>query len=87
MLVAGSMAGLALWISTYPFDVAKTILQSQPLERKERTLVGVCDCMAKILRDNGLKGLFVGIDACVLRSVPSTAACFLGYETAITFFN
>lgn len=87
VLAAGSMAGLALWLSTYPFDVIKTILQSQPLAKKDRLYTGVADCATDLIRRHGARGLWVGVDACVLRSVPSTAACFLGYETAASVFR
>lgn len=87
VLAAGSMAGLALWLSTYPFDVIKTILQSQPLEKGGRLYAGVADCAADLIRRHGARGLWVGVDACVLRSVPSTAACFLGYETTANIFR
>jgi solute carrier family 25 carnitine/acylcarnitine transporter 20/29 len=87
VLAAGAMAGLALWLSTYPFDVIKTILQSQPLAPAERLYSGVGDCATQLVRRHGARGLWVGVDACVLRSVPSTAACFLGYETAASAFR
>ncbi len=87
VLAAGSMAGLALWLSTYPFDVIKTILQSQPLDKRDRLYTGVVDCAADLIRRHGARGLWVGVDACVLRSVPSTAACFLGYETIASVFR
>ena len=87
VLAAGSMAGLALWLSTYPFDVIKTILQSQPLEKRDRLYTGVADCAADLMRRHGARGLWVGVNACVLRSVPSTAACFLGYETVASVFR
>ena len=87
VLAAGSMAGLALWISTYPFDVLKTIMQSQPLDPRERRYSSLLDCASQMRARHGMRSLWVGVDACVLRSVPSTAACFLGYETAAAFFR
>jgi solute carrier family 25 carnitine/acylcarnitine transporter 20/29 len=85
VLSAGSMAGLALWISTYPFDVLKTMLQSQPLRRSERQYAGLWDCATATVKQRGVRVLFVGLNACIARSVPSTAACFWGYECTATW--
>ena len=82
VLVSGSMAGLTLWISTYPLDVLKSMLQAQPLVRHEREFAGLGDCARQTLLRQGVRGLFAGLSPCVVRSVPSTAACFWGYETA-----
>jgi solute carrier family 25 carnitine/acylcarnitine transporter 20/29 len=79
VLAAGSMAGLALWVTVYPMDVLKTVLQSQPLERRERSCT-LADCARWHVCRYGVSGIWVGFNACVIRSVPSTAACFLGYE-------
>ena len=81
-LAAGSVAGLALWVSTYPFDVVKTMLQDQPLKSSERDYAGLRDCVRKVMQKHGTGRLWAGFNACVVRSVPSTAVCFLGYEQA-----
>jgi hypothetical protein len=81
-LSAGSVAGIATWISTYPLDVLKSIIQTSPpstpaAEKK----------MLHVARVNyaryGAGFFFKGLAPTLLRAVPVSAVTFLVYEWAL----
>jgi len=86
LLLAGGVAGMCYWI-LYPFDIVKTILQTDKSDRSQRTYTGYADCVRKVYARAGLKGFFVGFAPCMLRSFPANAACFYGYEVAKQALN
>ena len=71
----GGLAGEALWLSSYPFDVVKSKMQSDGLgaERKYRSMR---DCFAKTYRGEGLRGFWKGIAPTLLRAMPVSAGTF-----------
>ena len=71
----GGLAGEALWISSYPFDVVKSKLQSDGLGN-ERRFEGVRDCARKIYRAQGLLGFWRGIGPTLVRAGPVSAGTF-----------
>ena len=79
--LAGGTAGTMSWILNYPFDVVKTKIQSDSLERPQ--FRGIMDCFTKTVRQEGFKGLFRGISPCLLRAFPTNAVGFLAFEKAM----
>ena len=71
----GGLAGEALWISSYPFDVVKSKQQSDGFgpDRKYRSMR---DCFAKTYRAEGLGGFWRGIGPTLLRAMPVSAGTF-----------
>lgn len=80
LMVAGGLSGIAGWLSTYPFDVAKTKIQAQDesISRSER-YKGTYDCLRRSYRAEGLQVLFRGLNATLIRAFPTNAATFLAY--------
>lgn len=74
VIVAGGIAGIAAWCSTYPADVVKTRMQSDP-QKYRHTL----DCFRECFRVEGLRGLYRGLTPTLLRAFPSNAATFMAY--------
>ena len=73
-------------MSTYPFDVVKTRLQSTEQE-VNKTYKGMVDCFVKISRNEGNKALFAGSFACIIRAFPTNAAIFYSvYLVKVIFY-
>ena len=71
----GGLAGEALWLASYPFDVVKSKMQSDGLgaDRKYRNMR---DCFAKTYQVEGLRGFWKGIVPTLLRAMPVSAGTF-----------
>ncbi|GER47092.1 mitochondrial carrier protein [Striga asiatica] len=78
LILAGGLAGAAFWAAVYPTDVVKSVLQVD--DYKNPKFSGSVDAFRKILRLEGVKGLYKGFGPAMARSVPANAACFLAYE-------
>lgn len=81
-VIAGGVAGLAYWISTYPVDVIKSTVQGDHPDPTKRRYKGMMDAGRQIVAEHGIKGLFRGFTPCITRAVPANAATFLAYEIA-----
>lgn len=73
VLVNGGSAGSVAWSVVFPFDLVKSRMQT-----------GVASslpaCLRQVLREEGVKGLYPGWSAAVLRAFPANGALFVGYE-------
>ncbi|XP_031483670.1 mitochondrial carnitine/acylcarnitine carrier-like protein [Nymphaea colorata] len=78
LIVAGGLAGASFWVTVYPTDVVKSLIQVD--DYKNPKYSGSVDAFKKVLRTEGLKGLYKGFGPAMARSVPANAACFLAYE-------
>ena len=78
LIVAGGLAGACFWLSVYPTDVIKSVIQVD--DYKNPRFSGSIDAFRKILASEGINGLFRGFGPAMARSVPANATCFLAYE-------
>ncbi|KAF8379079.1 hypothetical protein HHK36_028507 [Tetracentron sinense] len=78
LMVAGGLAGAAFWVSVYPTDVVKSVIQVD--DYKNPKFSGSIDAFRKIMASEGVKGLYKGFGPAMARSMPANAACFLAYE-------
>lgn len=78
LMAAGGLAGAAFWMSVYPTDVVKSVIQVD--DYKNPKYSGSLDAFRKILASEGAKGLYKGFGPAMARSIPANAACFLAYE-------
>ncbi|XP_022893748.1 mitochondrial carnitine/acylcarnitine carrier-like protein isoform X1 [Olea europaea var. sylvestris] len=78
LMLAGGLGGAAFWLSVYPTDVIKSVIQVD--DYKNPKFSGSIDAFKKILASSGVKGLYKGFGPAMARSVPANAACFLAYE-------
>ena len=75
VLIAGAVSGMALNGIPYPFDTAKSVLQTlQGGEGAPRTLR---EAMRLIVDSQGVVGLYRGLTPALLRAMPANAAVFL----------
>ncbi|MCL7047443.1 hypothetical protein MKW94_003748 [Papaver nudicaule] len=75
LMMAGGIAGAAFWASVYPTDVVKSALQVDDYNNPKYK--GSIDAFKKILKVEGVKGLYKGFGPAMGRSIPANAACFL----------
>ncbi|KAJ0240627.1 Mitochondrial carnitine/acylcarnitine carrier-like protein [Hirschfeldia incana] len=78
LIMAGGVAGASFWGIVYPADVVKSVLQVD--DYKNPKYRGSMDAFRKILKAEGVKGLYKGFGPAMGRSVFANAACFLAYE-------
>lgn len=72
--IAGGIGGVCLWTSIFPFDVVKSRIQ---IESSREPMLKV---MAKVVKQEGVRGLYKGLTPTVLRTFPSSGALFVAYE-------
>lgn len=87
IVLFGAAAGTAFWSTAYPLDVIKSKLQSDTLNRANAKYQGILDCFMKIIRTEGLLGLFRGFTPCILRATPANAATFVAFESTMNFLG
>lgn len=71
----GGLAGEALWLSSYPFDVVKSKMQSDglgPLMKYH----SMRHCFATTWQTEGFRGFWKGIGPTLLRAMPVSAGTF-----------
>ncbi|MFH4975829.1 hypothetical protein AB6A40_002538 [Gnathostoma spinigerum] len=83
-LVAGGLAGIANWSVCIPADVMKSRLQIAPEGKYPN---GIRSVFRDIMTHEGPQALFKGFTPVMLRAFPANAACFFGYEIALSLFR
>lgn len=82
----GGLAGEMLWISSYPFDVVKSKMQSDGFG-KEQKYKSMRDCFAKTWRAEGMGGFWKGIGPTLLRAMPVSAGTFATVEVTMRLIS
>ncbi|OAP59023.1 hypothetical protein AYL99_06320 [Fonsecaea erecta] len=75
----GGLAGEALWIASYPFDVVKSKMQSDGFGKDQRYKT-MRDCFAQTWRIDGMRGFWKGIGPTLVRAMPVSAGTFAVVE-------
>ncbi|OQR91813.1 ADP/ATP translocase [Achlya hypogyna] len=81
-LAAGGAAGATSLLLVYPLDFARTRLGADVGVGASRQYTGLADCLAKIYKSDGAKGLYRGFGVSVAGNIVYRAAFFGGYDTA-----
>jgi len=83
-LASGGAAGATSLLFVYPLDFARTRLAADvgKTGSAERKFNGLSDCISKIYKADGLKGLYQGFSISVLGIIMYRACYFGGYDTA-----
>jgi solute carrier family 25 (mitochondrial carnitine/acylcarnitine transporter), member 20/29 len=71
----GGLAGEALWIASYPFDVVKSKMQSDGFGEKQK-FKNMRDCFRQTWVREGMGGFWKGIGPTLLRAMPVSAGTF-----------
>ncbi|MCJ1291567.1 hypothetical protein MMC34_003112 [Xylographa carneopallida] len=82
----GGLAGEALWLASYPFDVVKSKMQSDGFG-KDMRYKGMRDCFAQTYRTEGMRGFWKGIGPTLLRAMPVSAGTFAVVEATMRFLG
>lgn len=82
----GGLAGEALWLGSYPFDVVKSKMQTDGFGSAKRYAT-MRDCFAQIWRAEGALGFWRGIGPTLLRAMPVSAATFATVELTMRLIN
>ena len=92
LMLAGGLSGIAAWMSTYPIDVVKTRIQAQPLlpsgsGASPAINLSTWGWLKRIVREEGLAGLFRGTTATVIRAFPTNAVIFSTYALTMRWLD
>ncbi|KAF4827278.1 putative mitochondrial carrier [Colletotrichum tropicale] len=82
----GGLAGEALWLGSYPFDVVKSKMQTDGFGAEQRYKT-MRDCFAQTYRGEGLRGFWRGIVPTLLRAMPVSAGTFAVVEMTMRAIN
>ncbi|XP_017854114.2 LOW QUALITY PROTEIN: mitochondrial magnesium exporter 1, partial [Drosophila busckii] len=87
--IAGGVGGMCSVITGYPLDTIKVRLQTMPLPTVGQTprYKGVIDCAVKIIRHEGVRGLYRGISAPLVGVTPIYAVDFAVYAAGKRLFQ
>jgi len=83
-IFAGGIAGMSYWVLGMPPDVVKSRLQTAP---EGKYPGGVRQVLSELLKTEGPTALYRGVTPVMLRAFPANAACFLGFELLMKFFE
>uniref|UniRef100_A0A8D2LGV4 Solute carrier family 25 member 35 n=1 Tax=Varanus komodoensis TaxID=61221 RepID=A0A8D2LGV4_VARKO len=81
-LSAGMTSSFTVALAMTPFDVASTRLYNQPVDAAGQGLLykGLLDCLAKIIRSEGVLGIYKGLGASYFRIGPHTILSLLFWD-------
>lgn len=85
LMLAGGLGGIASWLVTYPFDVAKTVIQSQNLSNKKdaKKFATMRKVFKHYYRADGYRFFFRGLNATIVRAFPTNAVTFFAYTSVM----
>ncbi|KAG2070004.1 solute carrier family 25 member 38 [Suillus decipiens] len=82
-LLSGAFSGFAGAILLQPLDLLKTRIQQGDIASNARNTTIICRTTKDILRNEGIKGLWTGTSATLVRNVPGVAL----YFTSLTYLR
>ncbi|XP_052011867.1 mitochondrial ornithine transporter 2-like [Apodemus sylvaticus] len=77
VMLSGGFAGVCLWLIIFPVDCIKSRIQVLSMFGKP---AGLIETFINVVRSEGLLALYSGLNATLIRAIPSNAALFLVYE-------
>ena len=85
-IIAGGLAGMISWTSTFPCDVVKSKMQADGIDGKY-LYKGFTDCLIKSYRTGGFRGFFTGLGPTLLRAFPTNGIIFFVYDLVSKFLS
>ena len=79
-MLAGALAGITAQTITYPGDTVRRQMQSNGAGGEAPIYRNSMDCLVKIVKREGIVGLYRGLLINVARGVPGAAIQFTAYE-------
>lgn len=84
-LAAGAVSGAVAQTCTYPFDVLRRRFQVNTMSGMGYQYSGIFDAINRIVKTEGLRGLYKGIVPNLLKVAPSMASSWLSFEVTRDF--
>tara|TARA_Y100000816_G_C26004500_1_gene524948 strand:- start:13 stop:837 length:825 start_codon:yes stop_codon:yes gene_type:complete len=79
-LLSGGLSGLGAVTITYPTDLIRRQLQLQGFDPTVPKYDGIYDCTKKIIKSQGIRGLYRGLLPCYITNFPKFAIQFWAFE-------
>ncbi|XP_017014733.2 mitochondrial magnesium exporter 1-like [Drosophila takahashii] len=79
IFIAGAVAGVCTGLVTVPSDRIKILLQTQSVSKGPQLYHGTMDTAIKLYKQGGIRSLFKGTCACILKESP-TGIYYVTYE-------
>jgi len=79
-LLAGGLSGIGAVTITYPTDLIRRQLQLQGFDKTVPKYDGIYDCTKKIIKSQGMRGLYRGLLPCYIANFPKFAIQFWAFE-------
>ena len=83
-MLSGGLSGMVAVTFTYPTDLIWRQLQLQGFDPTVPKYDGFIDCVRKIVRNQGIRGLYRGLVPCYITIFPKFALQFWGFEMCQT---
>ncbi|KAI9759538.1 MAG: hypothetical protein M4579_002297 [Chaenotheca gracillima] len=77
---AGGLSAQIFWITSYPSDVVKQRIMTDPLEAGQRRFPRWRDAAKTVYRESGWRGYWRGFLPCFLRAFPANAMALVAFE-------
>ena len=77
--LCGMCSGVSFWTMAFPFDTAKSRLQTQR-STGSGVYNGVFDCICRVAKEEGVKALYKGYGVAVVRAALTGSSVFFTYE-------
>jgi solute carrier family 25 carnitine/acylcarnitine transporter 20/29 len=84
---AGGVSAQVFWITSYPSDVVKQRIMTDPLEPDKRKYWRWRDAAVQVYKDAGWKGYWRGFVPCFLRAFPANACALVAFEGVMRALN
>ena len=85
--MCGGSAGITAITVTYPTDLIRKRLQMQSFSENVPRYDGIFDCVRKIVKTEGIIGLYRGLSISYIKTFPTLAIQFWCYETLKDIFS
>ena len=86
-LLCGGSAGITSITVTYPTDLIRKRFQMQSFSENVPRYDGIFDCVRKIVKTEGIIGLYRGLSISYIKTFPTLAIQFWCYETLKDIFS
>lgn len=80
--MSGGFCGILSWLIVFPVDAIKTNLQKDIMMVQPK-YTNFWNCARSLVRKNGVKGLYRGLNVTLIRAFPIHSLNFLVYEQVL----